>query len=51
MDNVQHKRVAMNQVLPETSKRRLYLDMIRLRPLFKYCVKIENTLLYTSLVL
>jgi hypothetical protein len=50
-DNVQHKRVVMNQELPETSKRRLYLDMIKLRPLFKRRVKIEITLLYTSLVL
>jgi len=51
MRNVKHKRVVMNQELTETSKRRLYLDMIKLRPLFKRCVKIEITLLYTSLVL
>jgi len=41
----------MNQELSETSKRRSYLDMIELRPLFKRCFKIEIILLYTSLVL
>jgi hypothetical protein len=51
MGNVQHKRVVMNQELTETSKRRLYLDMIKSLPLFKRCIKIDITLLYTSLVL
>jgi hypothetical protein len=50
MDNVQHKHVVMNQELPETSKRRLCLDIKKIRPLFKRCVKVEITLLYTSLV-